>query len=275
MYWNVDDMNCWLDIDLARWVPRKWLEDYSHLHLGGFGRCAKNSSRDLWIFRPFLWRIIRASWLLLMLLRQKSSSWPKLCTLFYTPIKGTWLFPAIACLDLKLGKDPPYHLWCSFYGICASEKGARSRIPSNGEWRRQLPLVHQRRKVEARTQEGTTRDWSRVYGPSSKGILCLSWKFSPTPPRNSLDLKELARVLLILPKDGKNLGVKTDLYFRSVIPDVFAEIFTKMVWQKFCQKEHTNQRSFSEQSKFGCKLLLVKWSLPKAAQMLQMCNWRE
>ena len=90
---------------------------------------------------------------------------------------------------------PPYHLWCSFYGICAGEKGARSRIPSNGEWRRQTPLVHQRRKVEARTQEGTTRDWSRVYGPSSKGILCLSWKFSPTPPRNSLDLKELAKGL--------------------------------------------------------------------------------
>ena len=252
MYWNVDDMNCWLDIDLARWVPRKWLEDYSHLHLGGFGRCAKNSSRDLWIFRPFLWRIIWASWLLLMLLRQKSSSWPKLCTLFYTPIKGTWLFPAIACLDLKFGKDPPLPFMVQLlWHLCWRE---RRQIPNSVERRMAPPNAVGAPKAES---------WSTAAGRNNTGLVEGLWPFvqrnslpfleiQPNPPRNSLDLKELARVLLILPKDGKNLGVKTDLYFRSVIPDVFAEIFTKMVWQKFCQKEHTNQRSFSEQSKFGC-----------------------
>ena len=179
-------MNCWLDIDLARWVPRKWLEDYSHLHLGGFGRCAKNSSRDLWIFRPFLWRIIWASWLLLMLLRQKSSSWPKLCTLFYTPIKdkSTWLFPAIACLDLKLGKDPPYHLWCSFYGICASEKGASSKSSVERRMAAHNTVAESLAESSTAWTAGrTTRDWSRVYGPSSKGIRFLG---NPAQPPKKL-----------------------------------------------------------------------------------------
>ena len=188
-------MNCWLDIDLARWVPRKWLEDYSHLHLGGFGRCAKNSSRDLWIFRPFLWRIIWASWLLLMLLRQKSSSWPKLCTLFYTPIKGTWLFPAIACLDLKFGKDPPLPfmvqlLWHLYWR-------ERRQIPNSVERRMAAPIAVGAPKAES---------WSTDAGRNNTGLVEGLWPFvqrnslpfleiQPNPPRNSLDLKELAKGL--------------------------------------------------------------------------------
>lgn len=118
---------------------------------------------------------------------------PKLCTLFYTPIKdkSTWLFPAIACLDLKLGKDPPYHLWCSFYGICASEKGASSKSSVERRMAAHNTVAESLAESSTAWTAGrTTRDWSRVYGPSSKGIRFLG---NPAqPPKKLIGLKELS-----------------------------------------------------------------------------------